>query len=257
MTEMLVVGLPGDPLRQRLVAQCQAAGQAVAEVDLGARFFDPRTDCRALFYCDGNPDRWPDLSLWEGHLSADSLIFVCAWGHTATQVAPAVHVTRHVVGFSPLGLFADKPVVEIAAARSALPDTLEKALDSLHSIGLKGIPVRETPGLVLARIWAMLVNEAASALMEGMATPEDIDTAMTIGTNYPQGPLAWADTVGLDVVYNILTHLHREYGEERYRPMWLLRQKVAAGELGRKVGEGFYTYAEASAPMGSPAGQTV
>jgi 3-hydroxybutyryl-CoA dehydrogenase len=89
---------------------------------------------------------------------------------------------------------------------------------------------------------AMLVNEAASALMEGVASPQDIDTAMQLGTNYPRGPLVWADFVGLDVILSILNHLEDEYGDERYCAMPLLRQKVDAGKLGRKAGEGFYSY---------------
>jgi 3-hydroxybutyryl-CoA dehydrogenase len=88
----------------------------------------------------------------------------------------------------------------------------------------------------------MLVNEAASALMEGVASPRDIDTAMTLGTNYPRGPLAWADDIGLDVILNILNHLLDEYADERYAAVLLLRLKVEAGKLGRKTGEGFYSY---------------
>jgi 3-hydroxybutyryl-CoA dehydrogenase len=112
----------------------------------------------------------------------------------------------------------------------------------LEELGLKAIEVPETPGLVLGRILAMLVNEATFALMEGVATPADIDTAMQLGTNYPRGPLAWADYVGLDVILAILKHLEEAYGEDRYCPSVLLRQKVDADKLGRKTGEGFYSY---------------
>jgi 3-hydroxybutyryl-CoA dehydrogenase len=94
----------------------------------------------------------------------------------------------------------------------------------------------------LGRVLAMLVNEATSALMEGVASVQDIDTAMQLGTNYPRGPLTWADYVGLDVILAILNHLEDEYGEDRYCAMPLLRQMVDAGKLGRKAGEGFYSY---------------
>ena len=94
----------------------------------------------------------------------------------------------------------------------------------------------------------MLVNEAISALMEGVASAEDIDNAMRHGTNYPEGPLAWGDAVGLDVVEAVLNHAYRVYREERYRPMLLLQQKVLAGELGIKTGQGFYTHQEERTP---------
>ena len=78
--------------------------------------------------------------------------------------------------------------------------------------------------------------------MEGVATAEDIDKAMKLGTNYPMGPLAWADLLGLDMVLGVMNGLFAEWGEDRYRPTPLLRRMVAAGYLGRKSGQGFYVY---------------
>jgi len=78
--------------------------------------------------------------------------------------------------------------------------------------------------------------------MEGVATPTDIDLAMRLGTNYPFGPLAWGDEVGLDAVLGVMTALFEEWGEDRYRPSPLLRRMVLAGRLGKKTGEGFYQY---------------
>lgn len=92
------------------------------------------------------------------------------------------------------------------------------------------------------RTIACLINEAASAVMEGVATPADIDQAMKLGTNYPHGPLAWADLIGLDTVLGVLTGLFNEFGEDRYRPCPLLRRLVTAGHLGQKSGRGFYHY---------------
>jgi 3-hydroxybutyryl-CoA dehydrogenase len=95
---------------------------------------------------------------------------------------------------------------------------------------------------VRARTVCCLINEAASALLENVASAEDIDQAMKLGTNYPHGPLAWADHIGLDAVLGVMTGLFEEWGEDRYRPSPLLRRMVLAGRLGKKTGEGFYQY---------------
>ncbi|NJN55033.1 MAG: hypothetical protein HC804_09925 [Anaerolineae bacterium] len=107
------------------------------------------------------------------------------------------------------------------------------------------VMVADGPGLVRARVVCCLINEAVSALMEGVASAEDIDKAMKLGTNYPYGPLEWADFIGLDTVLGILTGLFKEWGEDRYRPCPLLRHMVAARQLGRKTGQGFFSYNKA------------
>lgn len=164
----------------------------------------------------------------------------------ASDTAGAFIEPGHVTGFSAVGLYRDTPVVEccktLAMRSENKGDVFDRTVTFLESLNLTVIEVPETPALILGRIVAMLANEAASALMEGVATAEDIDNAMRYGTNYPQGPLAWADQIGLDVVEAILNHLYQTYKEERYRPMLLLQQKVLAGELGVKTGQGFYSY---------------
>ena len=112
----------------------------------------------------------------------------------------------------------------------------------MQILGFDPVLVADGPGLVRARILCCLINEAIGALMEGVAIVEDIDKAMRLGTNYPFGPLAWADQIGLDTVLGVMTGLHKEWGEDRYRPSPLLRRKVLAGHLGKKSGRGFYIY---------------
>lgn len=104
--------------------------------------------------------------------------------------------------------------------------------------------MQDEVGLVYARILSLIINEAAFGLMEGIASPQDIDTAMRQGTNYPMGPLEWADTVGVDDIVAVLNGLHREIGEDRYRPAPLLRKLLYAKRLGLQSGRGFYTYPE-------------
>jgi len=87
-----------------------------------------------------------------------------------------------------------------------------------------------------------MINEAIFALQEGVGSPEAIDTVMKLGMNHPMGPLALADLIGLDVVLSVMEVLHRDMGEDKYRPAYLLRKMVAAGHLGRKSGQGFYDY---------------
>ena len=102
---------------------------------------------------------------------------------------------------------------------------------------------KDSPGFIVNRILIPLLNEACFALQEGLASPEDIDTGVKLGLNHPMGPLTLADFIGLDTCLFIAEVLHRELGEDKYRPAALLRSYVAAGWLGRKAGRGFYTYA--------------
>jgi 3-hydroxybutyryl-CoA dehydrogenase len=175
-------------------------------------------------------------------LAEDCLILANCLSETPSSMAAEIEEEEQLIGYSGIGLYTGNPVIEIARAAQTKPEYLQKAVVFLEELGLKAIEVPEVPGLVLGRILAMLINEATFALMEGVATPADIDTAMQLGTNYPRGPLAWADYVGLDVVLAILKHLEEAYGEDRYCPSTLLRQKVDADKLGRKTGEGFYSY---------------
>ena len=119
-----------------------------------------------------------------------------------------------------------KTVVELAAKR----------------FGKTVVTSKDVPGFIVNRVLIPLINEACFALQEGLASPEDIDTGVKLGLNHPMGPLTLADFIGLDTCLFIADVLHRELGEDKYRPAALLRQYVAAGWLGRKSGRGFYNY---------------
>lgn len=148
---------------------------------------------------------------------------------TATEVASRVGFGT-VIGFSYVpSLYAPSGLIEAAPAMQTAAADADAALDLLGAITGRAVErLADRLALVSARTLSMVINEAAFALMEGVADAEDIDVAMKLGTNYPEGPLAWADAIGVDVVLAILDALHTEYGEERYRPCVLLRQLARA-----------------------------
>ena len=131
--------------------------------------------------------------------------------------------------------------------RSTTPRSGSRACSTLGPcripLGKKPIVVKDFPGFATSRLGVAIGAEAIRMLEQGVASAEDIDTAMKLGYRHPMGPLELTDLVGLDVRLAILEHLHRELGEQ-FRPPALLRQLVRAGKLGRKSGEGFYTYAK-------------
>ena len=133
-------------------------------------------------------------------------------------------------------------LVELIRGFVTSDDTLNMAKDFVEKINKTAIEVKEAPGFAVNRILCPMINEAIFVLAEGIAAPEDIDNAMTLGANHPIGPLALAAMVGLDTMLLVLEGFHKELGEDKYRPAPLLRKMVRAGYLGRKSGKGFYDY---------------
>ena len=120
--------------------------------------------------------------------------------------------------------------------------TAARVVEIATALGKTPVTVRDAPGFVSNRVLMPMINEAIFCVMEGVATPEAVDMVMKLGMNHPLGPLALADLIGLDVCLAILQVLHRDLGDDKYRPAPLLAQMVAAGRLGKKSGRGFYAY---------------
>lgn len=149
----------------------------------------------------------------------------------------------NVINFNGLpGFFPGMNVVELAPALGVTPEAAAFAQRYLHSLGFATELVEDRVGLVTPRVLSMIINEAAFCVMENVASPADIDTAMQLGTGYPKGPLAWADEIGIDVIADLMEGLKLEYTQERYRTCALLKQYTRSGRTGKKAGKGFYTY---------------
>jgi len=185
-----------------------------------------------------------EASEWmDPELPETTLILSAALGHSAAEAAADIHTRHRVVGFGALPPLQKGQPVELAATPWTEQAALDQAADLFRTVGLEPVVVPDGPGLVFPRILCMIINEAAFALMEGVASAEDIDTAMKLGTNYPLGPLEWADRIGLDQILAVLEGLQAEYGDDQYRAAPLLRQLVRAGHRGRATGKGFFSYA--------------
>jgi 3-hydroxybutyryl-CoA dehydrogenase len=141
--------------------------------------------------------------------------------------------------FNPAPVMA---LIEVIRGARTSEETYRTTMDLSRALGKTPITVNEGPGFVVNRILIPLINEGACILADGIASAEDIDTAMKLGANHPMGPLALGDLIGLDVCLAIMETLYRETGDSKYRPAPILRKMVRGGLLGRKTKQGFFSY---------------
>ena len=159
---------------------------------------------------------------------------------SVTEIANGIK--HNVIGmhfFNP----ADRmKLVEVISGENTPVETKEAIIECSKSLGKTPVEVAEGPGFVVNRILIPMINEACFIYQEGLASVEDIDTAMKLGANHPMGPLALGDLIGLDIVLDVMEVLYTETGDPKYRPCTLLKKMVRAGTLGQKTKQGFYSY---------------
>ena len=178
----------------------------------------------------------------QSRLTDDGILATNTSSISITQLAAITRRPDRFIGmhfFNPVPLMK---LVEVVKGLRTSEDNVRRTISYAESVGKTPVQCNDHPGFVSNRILMPMINEAIFCLQDGVAESAAIDEIMKLGMNHPMGPLALADLVGLDVCLFILEVLHRDLGEDRYRPCPLLRKMVAAGRLGRKTKQGFYHY---------------
>jgi 3-hydroxybutyryl-CoA dehydrogenase len=159
-----------------------------------------------------------------------------------TEIAARTRRPGQVIGMHFMNPVPVMQLVEVIRGHATSDATTATVMETARALGKTPVEVNDYPGFVSNRVLMPMINEAIYCVMEGVAEPGAIDTVMKLGMAHPMGPLALADFIGLDVCLAIMEVLHRGLGDDKYRPCPLLRRMVAAGQLGKKSGRGFYSY---------------
>ena len=222
-----------DPALARItpILDREAFGGADFAVDFAIEAASERFDVKAEIF------RALDRILPKGAVLATNTSSISITKLAAQTRRPAQVIGMHF--FNPVPVMA---LVEIVRGMATSDETFAAVYALARRLGKSPVEVNDAPGFVSNRVLMPLINEAAFAVMEGVATPEAVDQVFKLGMNHPMGPLTLADFIGLDVCVDILRVLQEGFGDPKYRPCPLLVRMVDAGWLGRKSGRGFFTY---------------
>ncbi len=249
-TKIAVVHGPGTPKElSMLLGTERVTDWDPARVEKSGAL-DPEAGIVFLFADAGPAEQMRWLSALGRGGSKEAAVALYAPTLSISELAMAYPWPERVVGFGFLEqMLLPGSLIEVAPGLRTRPEAANEVEAFLKARGFETERVGDFSGLVLRRVLFMIINEAAYTLWEGIAIREDIDLAMKLGTNYPMGPLEWADAIGLDRVYNGLKSLHEEYGDDRYRPCPLIRKLVMSGFTGKRVGRGFYIHNGEGVPV--------
>jgi 3-hydroxybutyryl-CoA dehydrogenase len=175
-------------------------------------------------------------------LGEDPILATNTSSISITAIAACTARPDKVIGMHFMNPVPVMKLVEIIRGLATSDATMDAVVAAAEAMGKTTVESRDMPGFIVNRVLMPYINEAVFAVYEGIASVEDVDTAMKLGTNVPMGPLTLADFIGLDTCLAIMEVLHDGLGDGKYRPCPLLRKYVEAGWLGRKSGRGFYTY---------------
>jgi 3-hydroxybutyryl-CoA dehydrogenase len=215
----------------RLSAARGGAGSASAGADLVIEAIPERLELKRALLSEVAPA-----------VSARALLASNTSSLSISALAEGVAHPERVIGMHFFNPVAIMPLLELVRGERTSDEVVARARALGEALQKTCIVVKDSPGFATSRLGIALGNEAMRMFEEGVASAEDIDRAMVLGYKHPIGPLALTDLVGLDVRLSISEHLHRELGADTFQPPQVLRDKVARGELGKKVGRGFYTY---------------
>ena len=213
----------------RIRGSTRLADAAPAELVIEAVSEDRELKARLLAEVDGQA---PPGTIIASNTSSSSI----------TWLAARTRRPDRVIGMHFMNPVPVMKLVEIIRGLDTSDETAATIKGLTEELGKVPVFANDSPGFVSNRVLMPMINEAVFCVAEGVAEPAAVDEIMKLGMAHPLGPLALADLIGLDVCLQVLEVLHRDLGDDKYRPCWLLRKHVAAGHLGRKTGRGFHTY---------------
>jgi 3-hydroxybutyryl-CoA dehydrogenase len=239
-----------DTIAKNLDREIKKGKLAEAEKATVLGLLVPVTDMSAVSNADFLVEAVPEKIEIKRHVlfEADHLLrsdVIIASNTSSIAMTTLAALTKRPERFVGMHFMNPVPVmalVEVIRALQTSETTFTATMDLAKKLGKTPVAVNDAPGFVSNRVLMPLINEAAYCVMEGVASPEAVDTVMKLGMNHPMGPLELADFIGLDVCVDIMHVLHDGLGDPKYRACPLLKKYVAAGYLGRKSNRGFYTY---------------